>query len=290
MGTMYEKIVLETPAGADATVYLHGAHLASCKTACGTEFIFMSREAVFNGEKALRGGVPVCFPQFSDVGPVKHSHGFARNTKFEVAEGDEDPLGINDKCESAKLVLRSSEATLAMWPHPFQYFITFTLLDEGVKIDVEVVNPSEEAIEFTTALHTYFRVQDITQTSVAGLYGIDYLDNAQGRVQSRDVDEAVVFPGEVDRIYLNTPDSLKIVDEAAESSIIITKSGSWFDAVVWNPWIGKAKATKDLGDDEYTSFVCVEVARIGSPVLIAPQASWQAAVEYQVLEKPTASM
>lgn len=50
---------------------------------------------------------------------------------------------------------------------------------------VQVANSkaSDKPLKFTTALHTYFRVADISQTHVEGLSGLNYLDNMQNRQQ-----------------------------------------------------------------------------------------------------------
>jgi hypothetical protein len=47
-----------------------------------------------------------------------------------------------------------------------------------------------------------------------------------------------------------TPSSLQIVDEALGQAITLEKIG-FPDAVVWNPWIDKAKSMADFGDEEY---------------------------------------
>ena len=69
---------LHSSQSSSATVYLHGAHVTSWTSLAGEELLFMSDQAVFAPPKALRGGVPICFPQFSDMGPMAAQHGFAR--------------------------------------------------------------------------------------------------------------------------------------------------------------------------------------------------------------------
>jgi len=263
--------------------------LSQCKTSSGTELLFMSKEAIFDDKKALRGGVPVCFPQFSDMGPGA-PHGFARNTKFEVAEGGLDPSGINAVHHAAKLVLQHSDETLAAWPVEFTYAITFFLSDHGIEIDVEVSNLSSQEVSFTTALHTYFAVEDIHEVAISGLHAVNYLDSLQGRILCHEPSEFVTFRGEVDRIYVNTPQEIVITDQAAGRSIMISKAETWFDAVVWNPWIAKSKRTADLQDDEYKNFVCVEVGRCGSPVILPSQETWYSKVAYQSLERPVVDL
>ncbi len=46
----------------------------------GEEMIFVSKKAIMDGSKAVRGGIPICFPAFGpwEYGP---QHGFARSSK-----------------------------------------------------------------------------------------------------------------------------------------------------------------------------------------------------------------
>jgi glucose-6-phosphate 1-epimerase len=128
-------------------------------------------------------------------------------------------------------------------------------------------------LEFTAALHTYFSVSSIDKARVEGLDGVGYTDSLQGGKALKQ-DGPVAFECEVDRIYLQTPGELKIVDEGAGAVVTIEKAG-FPDAVVWNPWIDKSRAMGDFGDEEYLSMLCIEPAVAGSgPKALAPGASW----------------
>eukprot|EP00898_Chlorokybus_atmophyticus_P004146 jgi/Chlat1/4732/Chrsp30S04771 len=83
------------------------------------------------------------------------------------------------------------------------------------------------------------------------------------------------YDAQVDRIYLNAPNTIVIADGGNKRSITITKS-NLPDAVVWNPWIDKAKATADLGDEEYKVFLCVEAGAIGTPIVLKAGEEWEA--------------
>jgi len=51
---------------------------------------------------------------------------------------------------------------------------------------------------------------------------------------------------------------------------VVGKSGS-ATTVVWNPWVAKAKAMPDFGDDEWTGMLCVETANaMDGAVTLAP--------------------
>ena len=90
----------------------------------------------------------------------------------------------------------------------------------------------------------------------------------------------MTFPCEVDRIYLSVPADLRVVDPSGRKTVRI-QTENLPDAVVWNPWIEKSKATGDLGDEDYKKFVCVEAAAIETPVTLPAGERWECE---QVLE------
>ena len=250
---------------ASVTVYLHGAHVSSWMYK-GEEMLFMSEQAVYNGSKALRGGVPICFPQFGDLGPVKAQHGFARNLPWTLVEKVQTP---------GSAMVRLSLFTMqpeSEWPHPYVLTNTVTISAGGkLTQELSVMNPGAGPFTFTTALHTYFRVA-ASGAKVTGLLGKTYLDSLDGRASKQDAAETVVFPGEVDRIYMDVPRTVTVSD--SKRLFQIDTNEEFADAIVWNPFIDKAKRMGDYGDDEWKLHVCHEVARTGQPVTLAPGKMW----------------
>lgn len=179
------------------------------------------------------------------------------------------------------MVFAPSEEQLKDWPHPCELSLTISLAPNGsLSINTKVRNNGDKDLEFTYALHTYFAVPSISEAKVIGLKGVKYLDSLQGRIECTEEEKEVVFPSEVDRIYLNTPDTLKILASAART-FTIKKSGLP-DAVVWNPWINKSKAMGDFGDEEYKEMVCVEAGLIkgeGAPLLLGAGQYWTCDME-----------
>ena len=255
--------------------------------------------------------MPICFPQFSDFGPLGQ-HGFARNETWEVrrvnliypirvhlpersrprrtppaprrgsdARRDRTSQVTARTPTSVQMTLRSTPASKEKWPHDF-VCVYEVMLGAGnhLKTTMSVTNTGTEPMTFTTALHTYFRCDDALAAKVTGLKGASYLDSLDGRVRREEVGDFVAFAEEVDRIYLSTSDALAVEDVAGSRSIWITKR-NLPDAVVWNPWIEKSKATGDLGDDDYKKFVCVEAAAIETPVTLPAGERWECE---QVLE------
>lgn len=259
-----EKLVLRSEQGATSEIYLHGAHVVSWKDPSGKDIMFTSKQAIFKPPKAIRGGVPVCFPQFGQLGPLGQ-HGFARNSKFEVAE---------DSSNSATLVLKATGSEDPKYPHPFELTVKITLADDTFTQELAVKNTGDSEMSFTAALHTYYKISSIENVKVEGLSGVTYTDSLAGG-QKVQQEGPVVFDKEVDRIYLAAPDSaMKIVDSGSGAVVEVHKT-NFPDAVVWNPWVDKASSMADFGDEEYKEMLCIEPAVAGSgPVKLAPGASW----------------
>eukprot|EP01012_Entosiphon_sulcatum_P026401 TRINITY_DN3184_c0_g1_i2.p1 TRINITY_DN3184_c0_g1~~TRINITY_DN3184_c0_g1_i2.p1 ORF type:complete len:211 (-),score=13.61 TRINITY_DN3184_c0_g1_i2:291-923(-) len=171
------KVVLHHPSGASVEVYLHGAHVGLWRTASGRTPIFMSDSALFTPGTAIRGGIPLCWPQFSNIGGALPFHGFARTALFGVAQVCATPQGAT----RVLLRLTENEHTLALWPHKFILDYTVELFEEALTTEVQVTNKGTEPFSFTCALHSYYRVGNIADVTVAGFGGVSYLDNLQDR-------------------------------------------------------------------------------------------------------------
>lgn len=255
--------------GARAGVCEHGAHVCAWEPADGAGGrLFLSARAAYAPPRAIRGGVPLCWPQFSDLGPLASQHGFARNSRWEAVEPAPPGPG------AASFVLREGPPE---WGRPFQARLDVRVGGQDLDIAFQVANPGPEAMEFTFALHTYFAVDDVAGARVEGLQGCRYLDSLRERAECTEAEEAVTFRGEVDRIYLDTPSrgELRVVDGAGGRAVRILKR-NLPDAVVWNPWEEKSRRMGDFGDDEYHRMVCVEAGAIQPPVRLEAGATWQA--------------
>lgn len=146
-----------------------------------------------------------------------------------------------------ELVLRDSDATRAAWPHAFELRLRASLSPAGaLRQDATVRNAGDAPLAFTAALHTYFRVADAARAAVRGLTGCAYLDSLDGRARKAEAADAVTFAAEVDRVYLRAPPVLTLDDAAGGRRFTLATRGLP-DAIVWNPWVAKAKAMADFG-------------------------------------------
>ena len=269
----WRKVVLKHASGSRAEVYLYGAHVVSWTDAAGREVLFMSAQSHFEPGVAIRGGIPVVFPQFAS-GPLP-KHGFARTREWELADS-----GVSDSDEPRVVLrLRADAETWAIWPYEFAAELEITL-GASLQMALKVTNTDQRPFDFTSALHTYFRVGDIQQVEVQGLRGLTYWDKVAGGAEREETGEVVTISEETDRVYLNTPSEVRIHNAGADRNILLTKRG-FADLVVWNPWIEKAQELDDLGDEEYRTMLCAEAAQVHAPVRLAPGETW---IGSQILE------
>ncbi|WP_051379071.1 D-hexose-6-phosphate mutarotase [Derxia gummosa] len=252
--------------GARCTIAQQGAHVLSWTPAGGAERLFLSQKAEYAAGVAIRGGIPVIFPQFAGEGPMP-KHGFARTAqwKFERIEQAEDGAGI------AHFSLTHEQATHALWPHHYAATLTVRVGGERLAVTLGVRNTGPKSFSFTAALHTYLRVSDIALVQVMGLDGLSYRDTADGGALKTAGLGPVEISGEVDRIYLNAPSPLVLREQGGDLHV---HSEGFADAVVWNPGAVKGAALADLDAGGYARFLCIESAAIGKPVKLAAGARW----------------
>jgi len=257
-----ERITLRHDSGSALEVYSYGAHITSFRSPVHGEILYLSPTAEFRLGKAIRGGVPLIFPQFGP-GPLP-SHGFARNSLWTVISSGTRPGGE----VWITFGLRTNDETKKIWP--FEFACEFEIrLSAALSTSLRVENRGKERFSFQSALHTYFAISEVSNVLVKDLSGLMFLDNTMQRTPATESRSSIPFQGEIDRIYLATPSQLTIEDAGLKRKILIRKQGLP-DAVVWNPWIEKGKSFKDLEPDGYKKFVCVETGAIEPPTTLAP--------------------
>jgi glucose-6-phosphate 1-epimerase len=261
--------------GATATITLHGAHVVSWKSRQGVEQLYLSPNTRFESGQAIRGGVPVVFPQFNTRG-VLPRHGFARTCRWALVEeassetAEVAEAGETEGC-SVTLALQSHKVIKALWPYAFACALTVSLQDDRLVIALTVTNQGPEAFSFQAALHTYLAVGAIESSHLTGLEACDFEDCTQAG-QNQVKPHTALQPFEaIDRIYFNAPEPLQL--QSTLGRVEITQSG-FDDVVVWSPGGSAAACPPDLPRDGFRHFLCVEAARIGQPVQLAPDQVW----------------
>lgn len=238
-----------------AAISLQGAHLLYWQpTNEDIPVVWLSEKALFKKGKAIRGGMPVCWPWFGNT--LTPAHGFARTTDWHLKNVAETEEGVE-----LVLSLRENDTTLQVWPHKFDLEMKFQL---GKTCKAELMCRGD--FSATSALHTYYGVSDINSIRVDGL-GDNYVEKLS-TVNLPKVTGEMTFNQEVDRIYTHPASVNHIIDGHRKIKI---NHFSHSDVVVWNPWADKSKAMNDLEDNSYQYFVCVETCRIHHPIMLTEQ-------------------
>ena len=237
--------------GACATVTLYGGHLVSWQSADGRERLFCSARSARDGSRPIRGGVPLIFPQFAERGAGMR-HGFARVSTWRLQGSGQAGDGA-----FASFTLTQADlapAIAAAWPHGFALTFRVALQANTLALSVDVTNTGSDAFAFSSALHSYLRVDDLAEARIDGL--------ADGELAIADKLDQIMF-GIAGPVTLRQPGGL----------LRLAQSG-FTDAVVWNPGAADAAAMTDMDDEEYRRFICIEAAVI-APLTLAPGQVWR---------------
>jgi glucose-6-phosphate 1-epimerase len=246
---------LRAPDGAEATITLYGAHLVSWKPttatgAPGQERLFVSSLSALDGQRAIRGGVPVIFPQFAERGTGMR-HGFARVSTWRVVD-----RGEQDGAAWAVLALNQADlapALAAAWPAPFDLQLRVALHATELAMTLTVLNTGPAPFPFAAALHTYHLVEDVEAVRIDGVQG-----------------ETLAITDKLDQMFERIPGD--IVFDTGADKLTLHQRG-FTDAVVWNPGAADTAALADMEDEEYRRFVCIEPALL-QPQTLEPGGSW----------------
>lgn len=267
--------------------YDFGAHLAEWSVD-GQRRIWLSEEAVLDGSAPIRGGVPICFPWFA-AGPhddLQPAHGVVRTARWRPVDpgpgeiwaweiGAEDVTGQpGAEHVPGPFLARYAVSLRADGPAPGSAgegagagaLGNGQTGEDALFLTLQVTNTGPQDYRVEAALHTYLAVADVRRVRLLGLEGAAYLDKVTGR---REVQRGpVVLDGETDRVFDRS--GPVVVEDPAGSVHHEVRPAGAAQTVVWNPWAEKAAAFSDLGDDEWTRFVCVETAARGERALMVP--------------------
>jgi glucose-6-phosphate 1-epimerase len=240
----------------EGEMYLHGAQVTSWKPAGAFEVLFLSTKSRWEDGQAIRGGIPICFPWFRAKvnDPQAPAHGFVRTKTWQLESIVETGRGL-----AVSMFTGIDEYTRRWWPGSFRLVNRATF---GSELTLELVctNTGTTPLRFEEALHTYNRVADVHDVRLQGLDAVRFLDNTESnREKTQSGDVAIV--SQTDNAYLNTRNEVDLLDPVMRRRIRLRKANS-LTTVVWNPWREAAKGMQDLGDGEWTQFLCAEASNI----------------------------
>ncbi|MBN47707.1 MULTISPECIES: D-hexose-6-phosphate mutarotase [unclassified Methylophaga] len=271
-------IDIDTPC-AKARIALQGAQVLSYRPADAIhDLLFLSQLSRYGDRRAIRGGVPVCWPWFGDdpSGKGRPAHGFARNRIWDLTAVQQTE---NDGIKLILSLTPDSQDEI-LWHCAYALKMTI-VIDEQLILSLTTENLDKESFVISQALHTYFAVGNIEKTQVRGLSNHHYLDKVENFSEKLQAGE-ILFNGETDRVYLNSPEKLFIEDTEWSRRIIVESAGS-STTIVWNPW-ERVTALKDMTDDAYHYFVCVETANAAhDSISLSPGQSHTISASYRIM-------
>lgn len=247
---------------ASAQIFLHGAHITSFIPHGQEPILFLSALSQYEPGKAIRGGIPISWPWFADhpTDSSKPAHGFARTSLWEVR----GTKIISEAETEVTLGLSDNESTREMWNYAFDLEFTVSFGRE-LKSRLTITNSDNQDFTITSAFHSYYNIGNVNDIAISGLEGFNYIDKVDNFAKK--IQEGPIrITSETDRIYLDTTCNCLIKDSVLKRKIRIHKSGS-NSTVIWNPWIEKSHQMKDLRDQNYLNFVCVETTNAGEDII-----------------------
>lgn len=257
-----DVVKLSHPSGSSASVTTYGAQVLSWIDSEARERIYLSRLARADGI-AIRGGIPVIFPQFG-TGPLP-KHGLVRTRRWSLVDQTES---------TAEFSVTDDAGTRSLWPHPFLATLRVEL-SATLSVRLGITNTGESRFTFAAALHNYFAIGSIDSARVRGLAGLTYIDKTTGGTQHTERSPEIQIREETDRIYLAGPRQVAIDCAIGSSSTSIAAHG-FGDWVVWNPWSTGSAALSDMEPEDYQRMLCVEAARVTELVALDPGKDWVA--------------
>ncbi len=250
---------------AQACFTRHGAHLIHYQAQGQAPAIWLSKTAIFDNKKAIRGGVPICWPWFGAPSPALGeglpSHGFARNSLWQLGEIKEDEQGVG-----IAFVLTDTPETQALWPYSFELTLTATI-GETLQLSLSTKNAGAKPLQYLAALHTYLAISSPEQIEVTGL-GPTYIDSLDNKA-IKNAAPSLTLSGPIDALYIEPTEQVTLADQGLERNLHINSQGH--DTIVaWTPWVEGAKSMGDMPDDGYQTMLCLEAAITGNAITVAP--------------------
>lgn len=247
---------------ATCRISLFGAHVLSfVPKSDNVDRLWLSPHAFLNGERPIRGGIPICWPWFADDhGREKGelpSHGFLRTQTWQIQSSE-------DVEEGTRIVLTPNFSRA----EGFEYdcLVSYEILvGKQLSVTLKTENTGIVPFTFNAALHTYFAVASIGKTEITGIEG-EYKDKLEDwAVKPSPV--PYVFSGETDRIHqFAAPDVTIKVEDAPLTRVTSMGHDS---IVVWNPWQGAASIA-DMDAFGYRHMLCVETS-VTNGITIEPE-------------------
>ena len=260
------------PGSGHYAVYDHGAHVWAWQPEGQRPVLWLSSATALADGKAIRGGIPICFPWFGPgfSGDKTPPHGFVRTTAWVRDSVEQSDHGL----EVSYLIDQSVTGDQPLFPGAYSARLTARFTAEHLTVSLRVDNHGDDAFTIEEALHTYLAVSDVTTVTIDGLHDAPYLDKVAGDQAFDNVQHGQLqITGPTDRVFMHEGE-VTVDDPGWDRRIVLHGSGS-ANVVVWNPWSTGAENIADIGPGEWQGFVCVEAANAyADAITLLPGEHW----------------
>jgi glucose-6-phosphate 1-epimerase len=248
-------------------ISLYGAQvLALHDKASGEDWLWLSELSPIQPGRAIRGGIPLCWPIFGgDKQGKLPSHGVARIQKWALIGDDED--SANDSV-AVTLRLRDNDFSRQFWPYAFQLEFAVRLSTNRLECELTAINNDVRSFEYSQAFHPYFKVSALGNVRLMGLDGREFMRNGADAAEVWHDGDTLDMARDDAFLGCNLDDNLEVClhDSGFGRTIELTSSLAP-DLTVWNPYQAGAAAFVDMPDDGYKQMLCVEPSQIGLKTL-----------------------
>jgi glucose-6-phosphate 1-epimerase len=273
-------VVIERPLSR-LRLSLVGAHVMSFETwnnSAWREHLWMSPLARPTPGKAMRGGIPICWPWFGPhaTDTSLPQHGFARTALWQVVDATTTATHTTLRLDlpgldSANFRGASGEAESVA--------LTVTINDEP-KLSLELAVSARTNLVFSAVFHTYFRVGDVRRVQVEGFERARYRDRADGNTW-KTLAGPFDFTREVNAHFPEQSARQTIVDPAGSRRIAIGTTGAK-GTTVWHPGPDAPQKFAEIPATIAHHFVCVENGNLPeNPVRLTAGATHTMSAAYQ---------
>ena len=270
-----------------------GAHLltASLDLPSGPREVFYLSPRSLGPLAPVRGGIPVLFPQFNELGPLP-KHGLVRTATWQRIKGEalsscepnhvlgasrgERAAGAAPSSQGFKLDL--GPEVHPAWPHRAELLLMMQASGGDLVIKLEICNTGDSVFEWTGGLHPYFLVADLGVCALKGLGGERVIDRFHPALRHQP-GGAIVWTGEMFERLFDCRSAVEFDIGWATLHLSMTGFDQW---MVWNPGEEGALTLKDLPPQDWKRFVCVEPVCVSRPQRLAPDERFSGALRISV--------
>lgn len=267
-GNTFPAVRVTTPHSV-TEISLYGAQILSWKLQQDPlAVIWCGDSAVYRDGKAIRGGIPICWPWFgaSPIDASHPSHGFARTAHWTLQSISAGADHQDDMMLQFTLV--DNEQTRKLFPYAFE--LTYSVsCGFDLNTALAVTNKGHAPFSFSAAFHNYFAVSNICNVEVYGLESHNYIDETDHHLLKTQ-SGILTVQGETDRQYQAVNEPVILRDSGANRQITVMKAGGSV-VTVWNPWHERAEKLDDFANNDYTRMICIEsVIPANAPLTLDP--------------------